>query len=67
MDAAVPAPAIVRLRPAPAALPLPPVEHDGHAGRAGERPREMVEDRRALARDDDEEAAPLAHTNDLKL
>lgn len=65
MQASLPAPAIVRLRPALAPLLLAPVEHDLDPGGAGEPPREVVEERGVPARDDDEEPAPLAHEDNL--
>lgn len=66
VDASIPAPVIVRLRSALATLPLPPIENDLDAGRAGEGAREVVVERRVPARDDHEEPpAPLSHKDDL--
>ncbi len=65
VKAPIRAPAIARLRPALAALPLPSIEQNLHSAGAGERPREVVVERRLPARHEDEEPAPLGHKNDL--
>ncbi len=65
MEAPIRVPAIVRLRAALAALPLPPIQNHLDPGGAFERLREMVVELRLPARHHDEEPAPVAHENDL--